>query len=477
MRRPIVVFLVGMIAGMGGQTAEAVISGETFERTARAVAQVRARQCPGGEVAKAGSGFLFSRGDRLVTALHVVAGCDRIDAYFERAGGHTVGAEVERVLEESDLALLRLDRRVGQPLLAIEAQPRPNDELDAIAFFLGTPSIDNKTLKVTFGSTQLRSMLPARVSRELAQSGTIDLNLEVVRLDGHLLPGASGAPLITADGRVAAVGSGGLRSGAASISWAVPASHLNALLASQEQPRAQIGRRLSGLFSTPYAERTPEQIRCGGIGFVPIVTRSFLELSVSTDDPRGLNQLLASAALPRRFLEQFDYRIYTPVDAGAAIAIPSWMRVERRGSVCVASSPDGRLLIEFGGSRVADPLMVQINALEFENRFLARHQRNWIPDLNYSYLAPLSRFDGLTVNRKAVFTSDGFAPPAWAFETLMVKGDTFAAAIAVNLDHDPQRVRFCQTQPYASGCDNIHHDMAAFAQAVIGVHLSTFPIY
>lgn len=477
MRRLIVVLLVGMIGVVSGQHVNAELSSETFEQVAGAVALVRARECPGGDAAKAGSGFLFAEGDRLVTALHVVAGCNRIDAYFERAGGRTVGAQVERVRADIDLALLRLDRVMGRPLPAMAARPRPNDELEAIAFFLGTPSVDNKTLKVTFGSTRLRSMLPARVRRELAQSGAIDLNLEVVRLDGHLLPGASGAPLITADGRVAAVGSGGLRSGAASISWAVPASHLNALLASREQPRAQVGRRLAGLFSTPYAERTPEQIRCGGIGFVPIGTRSLLELSVSTDDPIGLNQLLARAALPQRFLEQIDYRIYTPVGAGAAIAIPTWMRVERRESVCVASSPNGRLFIEFGGSQVGNPLMIQEIALEFENRFRERHRRYWMPDLNYSYLVPLPRFDGLTVNRKAVFTNDGRGPPAWAFETLMVKGDTFAAAIAVNLDHDPQRIRFCQSRPYASGCDSIQHDMAALAQTVIGVHLSTFPIY
>ena len=186
---------------------------------------------------------------------------------------------------------------------------------------------------------------------------------------------------------------------------------------------------------------------------------------------------MASAVLPQRLLQQFDYRIYAPLDAGAAITIPNWMRVERQGSVCVASSSSSRLAIEFGGAQVANPHMIQDVSVQFEMRFLERYQRYWMPDLNYSYLAPLQRFDGLTVNRKAVFTNDGRGPPAWAFETLMVKDDTFAAAIAVNLDYNPARFLFCRTQPYAVGCDGIQDDLATLAQTVLGVHLSTFPIF
>lgn len=474
--RYLITLLLGFIAVVSAQPVDAVITDETFAQTARAVAQVRARHCPDGEATKAGSGFLFGGSDQLVTAFHVVAGCGRIDAYFERNRGSTVSARVERVLEEVDLALLRLDRAVGPPLPAAATPPEPNDQLEAIAFFFGSPTLDNKTLKVTFGSSRLRSMLPSPVSRVLAQSRVIDLDLEVVRLDGHLLPGASGAPLITADGSVAAVGSGGLKSGAASISWAVPASHLDALLTSQERPQARAGRPF-GLFSTPYAERAPQQIQCGEIGFVPIGVRTFLELAISTDDPIGLNQLVTSAALPQRLLEQFEYRIYAPVDAGAAIAIPTWMRVERRGNICAAMSSSSLLSIEFGGAQVANPLMIQDVSVQFERRFMERHGRHWIPDVNYTYLAPLRRLDGLTVRRKAAIANGSRGSPTWVFETLMVKGDTFAAAIAINPDYDPARFRFCRSQPHHHRCNGIQDDLAKLAQTVLAVHLSTFPIF
>ena len=296
---------------------------------------------------------------------------------------------------------------------------------------------------------------------------------------GARLPAATPQRIVAfsfADGRVAAVGSGGLRNGAASISWAVPASHLDALLASREQPGAR-GSRSSGLFATPLSESAPDRLRCGNLEFVPIGVRSFGELSMSTDDPGGLQQLLASAGLPPPLAERFGYRIFVPLDRGAAIAIPTWMRVESHRGFCLATSPDGRLAIEFGGNRVADAFTTQNAAMEFEMQFVQRTRRIWNPDVSYSYLMSLQRFDGLTVNRKAAFANDGHGPPAWAFETLMVKGDTFVAAIAVNRYYDPQRISFCRFQPYAPGCQGILDEIATFSQAVLGVHLSTFPVY
>ena len=476
MRQLAVLLLIGLVAVIVWFPAKAEVDQAVVERTVRAVAQVRGRDCGEGEMARAGSGFLFSSGDRLVTALHVVAGCGRIDAYFERAGGYTIVGQIERVLGSVDLALLRLERAIGEPLVATAAQPRPNDKLEAIAYFLGTPSLDNKTLRVTYGSTQLRNMLPHQAVEELERSNAIDLDLQIVRLDGHLLPGASGSPLIDADGRIAAIGSGGLLHGAASISWAVPAGHLDALLNSQEQ--LVPGRsRSAGLFTAPFADSAPGRLRCGDLEFVLTGTRSLVELRYGTDDPLGLHQLMTSSLLPMSILQSFNYRIYTPLDRGAAIAIPTWMQVESRESFCMASVDDDRFAIEFGGARVADAVAAQNASVNFEMQFVHRSQRFWGPDPSYSYLVPLQRTDGLTVNRKAVFTNDGLGPPAWALETLMVKGDTFAGAIAINRHHDVQRIQFCRFQPNAHGCQGIQDEIADFVQTVIGVHLSTFPVY
>lgn len=458
----------------------ASLTDEVFDRAASAVAQVSAGECDGEP--RTGTGFLYAESDLMVTSLHVVAGCRRLSAYFEHAGGRTVRARLHRVLRRADLALLRLDEGVADPLEATAAAPVPNDLLEVIAFFLSAPSLDNKALKVTHGSTRLRDMLPPQQRRDLDRNSTLNLNLSIVRLDGHLLPGASGAPLLDSQGRVAAVGNGGLSHGAASISWAVPSRHLDELLESDERDTPTGSSH--NLFAAPAGEwfgsrqRMPSLVRCGGIDFVVTGTRWFEDLRMGTDDPMGLSQLVVAAALPPTTLESFEYRIYTPLNDGAAIAVPAWMSVHSEGPHCEARSADGRLVVAFAGSRLPHPAMAQAASVEFESGVLHRTRRYWWPDGNYTYATPLTRFDGLAATRKAWFTNDVQGPPAWGFETLMTKRSTFAGVFAVAYNHDPDRVQYCRFQfPDTPMCAGVEREFANFSQTILGVHLSTFPIY
>lgn len=457
-----------------------ILSDELFGSTAAAIAQVSADECNG--ESRTGTGFLYGGSDLIVTSLHVITGCQRLSAYFEHTGNRTVRARLDRVLKRADLALLRLEESVAEPLETTVSAPVPNEELEVIAFFLSTPSLDNKALRVTYGSSRLRDMLPPQQRRDLDRNSTLDLNLSIVRLDGHLLPGASGAPLVNSEGKVAAIGNGGLNHGAASISWAVPAKHLDELLDSNEQ---EIPESFSNsLFAAASGERSDPtggslgQLRCGKIEFVVMGIRGFEQLSIATDDPLGLSQLVATADLPPRTLRNFEYWIYTPLSDGAAIAIPTWMSVQSVGTQCEARSPDGRLVVLFGGDRVRDPTMAQMAALAFEQEVQSRTRRNWWPDLNYTYATPLQRFDGLAATRKAWLTNDNSGPPAWGFETLMTKRSTFAGVFAMQYNHNPIRDLNCRYQnPSDPECVGIDREIANFFQTILGVHLSTFPIY
>lgn len=458
----------------------ASLTDEVFDRTATAVAQVSAEECDGEP--RTGTGFLYEKRNLMVTSLHVVAGCRRLSAYFEHAGSRTLRARLDRVLEGADLALLRLHESAADPLEAAAAAPVPNDHLEAIAFFLSAPSLDNKTLKVTHGSTRLRDMLPPQQRQDVDRNSTLNMNLSIVRLDGHLLPGASGAPLLNSQGRVAAVGNGGLNHGAASISWAIPAKHLDELLESDERGTgagfshnlfAAVAGQSSG---SRQHRRNP--LRCGGIEFVVTGTRRFDELSRGTDDPMGLGQLVAALDLSSNTLQSFEYRIYTPLNDGAAIAVPAWMSVYNLGAHCEARSMDGRLVVAFGGSRVTHPAMAQIASVEFESVVLGRTGRYWWPDPMYTYVTPLRRFDGFTAARKAWNINDGQGMPAWGFETLMTKRNVFAGVFAVRHKHDPGRLQSCRLGfADASTCAGVEREVADFSQTILGVHLSTFPIY
>lgn len=482
--------------------AAADLSRETFERVAPAVAQVRARDCRDGP-ARSGTGFLFEGGDRLVTALHVVAGCSRLDVYFERGGGRTLGAELDRALVPVDLALLRLDGDAGAPLAAAPGGPQANDELVALAFFLGAPSLDNKSLKVTFGATRLAGMLPAEVRKELDASRAIDLELEIVRLDGHLLPGASGAPLLDGEGRVAAIGSGGLQSGAASISWGLPATHLAGLLSAPAgtgdagagadpvqsaslyatpEPETERGAA-GGAAATDTSGRLTERLTCGEMVFLHLGSRGFRELAAAADDPLGLEQLLERFALygiSRAVVEDFRFEVYVPEEQGAAAAVPDWMGRPVEEDVCRAygegSAADSTVEVSFGGMRLEDAWQLQ-EASELAEFVLLRHA-NWWPDPSFSYLAPSQRPDGLVVRRK---TFHGPSPlperSALAFETLAARDLELFGIVAIDHAYDGAGADRCAIMPGGPGCAEVATALERLAHGVLAAHLSTFPIY
>jgi hypothetical protein len=260
----------------------------------------------------------------VVTALHVVAGCARITVYWEKHSGVTQRAQIVRVLNGIDLALLEATGAPGKPLAADARRPRVDAQLEVLGYYLAVPTMDSKPLRVTFGSSRLRDMLPTHVRRELQQSGAIDLDMEIVRLDGHLLPGLSGAPIFDVSGKVVAIGSGGLKSGAASVSWAVPALHLEALLRSQE--RLGNGQGSSNLFSAPLPDDGPgcgrgqhepsaaeQLIICGGARFIYTGVRSFEELTYGHEDLASIEYLTNESELPIEQVMAFKYHTFQPV--------------------------------------------------------------------------------------------------------------------------------------------------------------------
>ena len=464
--------------------SKADISAEVFGRISPAIAQVRARNCQNGE-ARSGTGFLFDKGDKLVTALHVVAGCTRIDAFFERGGARTIVASVDRVLERVDLALLRLERSAGTPLVAAAGRPAANDQLSVIAFFLGAPTMDNKPLKVTFGNSRLSSMLPAQVRDELSRNQALDVGMEIIRLDGHLLPGASGAPLVDGQGRVVAIGSGGLKSGAASISWGLPGQHLASLVRSSTRNPGNAVRSTS-LYATPIAKESGadgdgglDRITCGGFKFVKVGQRSFAELARTTDDALGLQQLLghfAQYGLPNGITNSYRFNIYMPDGRGAVVAVPDWMTVPASAGTCRALDPNGSIEIAFTGARVANAVQMQIVSSQIELGLL--QHPNWQADLSFSYPVPQQRPDGLTVRRKTfhAFTRQPGITQL-AFETLAAKGDQVFGVAALNHAHNGPGYQQCALNPAFPACAPLRNQLVKLTQTILAAHLSTFPIY
>jgi hypothetical protein len=300
-------------------------------------------------------------------------------------------------------------------------------------------------------------------------------------MDGHLLPGLSGAPIVTLTGEVAAVGSGGLQSGAASVSFGVPSIHLDALLVSTESLESA-GRAQRGLFAAPLAAEgaapSEHALRCGGLDFVRTGTRRFFELAQSTDDPASLAYLIGESGLDQATLAGFRYAIWAPLDGGAALAAPDWMRVRATpgGDHCVAEAPGGGLRIEFSGAMVRDFVEAQQQSLVFENALVARSGRIWQVEPLFSYLGPLTRFDGLIANRKTAVGFDAAGGSALAFETLMARGPVFTGVAALADRFDFAALNYCDEVPWDPQCAPVIEHLPQIYQTIFGVFLSTFPI-
>jgi len=452
------------------------------EQVARSVVQVQARGCPGGD--RVGSGFAYGPAQHVVTAWHVVAGCDRITIYWEKHGGATQQARVVRVLNRADLTLLHAVGAPGRALTEVSTQPQVNDQLEALGYYLAVPTMDNKPLRVTFGSTRLRDMLPKDVRQELEQSRAIDLNLDIVRLDGHLLPGLSGAPLFDWNGSVVAIGSGGLKNGAASVSWAVPAAHLKNLLTSNDDLSG--GNQVSSLFAAALLDgngSTSEVFNCGGVQFAYTGMRSFHELTQGHEHLQSIEYLVSEAELSAADLASFRYHSYQPVNGGGAVAIPEWMTLKHTGdTTCQALTSDNRFSLDFLGQTVSSLNEAHQVSLRYGDQYAAWSQRAWQPFQQYSYIGPIERGDGMLANRATYFAEGLGGTASLLVRTFLLhqppgaSAGTFTGIIATYWDFNLQWVNYCDEYPHDANCAPLQNEEKMAAQMMLGVFLATAPL-
>ena len=73
------------------------------------------------------------------------------------------------------------------------------------------------------GLIRLLDLIPADIDilKPLNERNSPSVNIQVISLEGHLLPGHSGAPIFNRENRVIGVSNGGLASGTIEISWGI----------------------------------------------------------------------------------------------------------------------------------------------------------------------------------------------------------------------------------------------------------------
>jgi S1-C subfamily serine protease len=195
----------------------------------RSVVQIRSSTPSGGE--KLATGFIWHQPNLVVTCLHSVLGAHQVTA---------IGADVRRelvvskVVAHADLVLLQSSEAFPlQPIPESITKPAEDDAVFVLGYPLGIRTPLSSTVHVDPSARMLRDLLPANIASEINKIGIPDLSMGVLKIDGNLALGESGAPLVNAKGEVIAVMNGGLRE--LSIAWGIPATQLRALLNSTEK--------------------------------------------------------------------------------------------------------------------------------------------------------------------------------------------------------------------------------------------------
>ncbi|MBI1178964.1 MAG: hypothetical protein GC201_00295 [Alphaproteobacteria bacterium] len=497
MRRPAAAALLLLLAvmlawpdGIAAQAANAPTAAMLVE-TGKKVARIRASSCAGGQE-RAATAFVWPDPQHVVTARHVVAGCTRISMIFPDGKSYT--ATPARELHPRDLVLLTLDRPSGLAPLEIGAEVPPvNAKVAAVGYALGAPTADSKMLDVTVANappgSKLADMLDDRFRAKLLASGELDLQTLVLRLDGNLLPGLSGAPLVGPDGRVVGVGTGGLQDGLGGIVWAVRASYVAELPNAAAVASIGAMRRASGL---SFADQTPqaqvEGVSCGSM----TLSRSRLvqlgELSRDSDDVVGLSQLAAVFGLTFPDLSALRFEVWVDPQSGASVAVPEGATLTSQGNYCTASVGPGVDLFVRGVHTDAEDANQRMAAAQqasqqFEQDMATLFPAYMQPDPSFTYPMPKVRAaDGFVVRRSAYANMRPASPYGdvyadYAFVTHMMRGGDYVGVGATRrgITVNPQAMQFCQVQPADYQCQQVRQLFAGWARAALAVHLSTMP--
>jgi hypothetical protein len=466
--------LVGGIGGVGPARAQAANS---LAAASASVLKIDA----GTHTA---SGFLWPDAQHVVTALHVVDNAGKITGHLVDARGRIEAShalQVARVLKSADLVLLRLPAPLARPALALNTQlPAVKEVLDALGFPLNIAGASATEVRRRFGGDSLNSILPPKVLASLTDYPST--SLEILNLEGNLVPGLSGAPLLDRAGRVVGIANGGLEQGAVGISWGIPAKHLADLQRSNDSRLPGVAA-IKQLFSADLQANVKTLPKLGGVTLTRLRSRSFEQLAASADDALGLSQL---ATIFQVFDPlSFRYDIYQDLELGAALAVPEGAELRSQGGLIIVQGPGWpRMSMALQIRASADIHEAQAQSEAFEQAVTQEGAPGTmvVPDPAWTYLAPLQR-GNLLVNRKAATRArlrNGFwQAEAYFFGTVATNGRAFLGVAAINKDNSDATNSLemqCSHGYSHPRCPGLIAQLRAWAQLVLAAQFSTFPI-
>lgn len=212
-----------------------------------------ANNCPYQQGAHSLTGFRLKGQAGIVTALHGVVGC----SVKAQSDGQVILRQKLDILAvdvAADIALLSSSELRRLPDQGFRSAPAARVLGGAKVTVWGHPlgvTLKNTNLTVRRPPIELlRTFLTDPDLRErMLQRDSPSPKLGVLSLDGILLPGDSGAPILDDQGRVIGVANGGLQGGLGGLNWAIPIDSIDWQRADGNQRLNQLKHMNSSLFS------------------------------------------------------------------------------------------------------------------------------------------------------------------------------------------------------------------------------------
>lgn len=294
------------------------------------------------------TGFVWKTPNQVVTSLHGMSKTGSIKVLYMNQAWRKV--KIKKVYQKADLVLLEV--LPGEPAVPIGVAPINNfhvgpikfgSDVYAFGYNSGAPGSSSRILRKGDVSPEtLNSLIPAKDKAALAKIGFPALDLNILYLEGSLLPGFSGAPVFDSQGRLIGVGDGGLEKGASNVSWIIPAKYITELESSTITSLPPNFETLSQLFSADVrietvAENTDiveeklfkqtyaEPVETDEFEFYPTKNRSLMEMVETSDDPENLmkfaDELEDDIKITLDY-ESMRFNIFEDINNGVVLAIP-----------------------------------------------------------------------------------------------------------------------------------------------------------
>ncbi|MBV7333778.1 DUF1036 domain-containing protein [Chloroflexi bacterium TSY] len=220
--------------------------------------QILASECQHEPTERQQTGFRVKGITGIVTALHGVADCDVGHANpGDSSASPLRNLQIVQVDVRRDVVLLRpANQRLSDN---VGLEPAFGEVGDERVHVIGYPHGVSSQLSTESMHTRrnplrdLRTLVPPQNIKTLRGRGSPHPDIEVLSIEGHLVPGHSGAPIFNRASQVIGVGNGGLQGGATEIVWAIPWRDISwqTNIQAREALRKLRGKNPSILFAYP----------------------------------------------------------------------------------------------------------------------------------------------------------------------------------------------------------------------------------